>query len=757
MAVKSMATVGSIVDEKIKNIEGFYELELKMIVKKFYNDENHYGIYLCHDMETRKCVNVVGIMPKLISDRTYICNAEFIIHDIYGEQFQVVDIYSTEVSSEDEEQIILRELISSDLIYNEIIKKYPSPITSFQKGEIDYKNIKGMGEKLYEKFLEKVIESQKYLKAIAELSKYNLSFKLIKKLVDIYKSSEVAVEMVFKNPYFLYKDIKGVGFKKADLIAKSLGFKAECMERKIAGLFYVLEQHSKGGHTFMHLESCKSSLITELMVTVPEFERMICSIDFHVEDKKIALLKVWTCEMNIAEELVRVNHSENKSNKTHEEIKNIVQKIESELSINYSNTQKFLFYAVNDNNCVILTGYAGTGKTTLMNGCLNMFEKHFDGINSMLLVSPSAKAAKVLSEATDRPAVTIHRALGWTPKGFIHDKGNPLRCDVVIIEEASMIDIYLWRSLLSAIPEGCKIIILGDTAQLESIAVGNVLHDMINSGIFAVVALDEVFRQALNSGSLLAATYVRKGTRFYKGADNKLIELGIEKDCKVWLGNRIDSPQRLGLLYKACLEKWNSEDILVISPMKNGDTGVNNLNLLIQAVANPEVYIETDSWGEKQIKTPCTKNGVFRLGDKVRHTKNDYKAVWYDKDLMEIEDSFGIFNGEFGIVNAITGNDYVFVDYGEKMIMYSPPYKNLSLAYCITCHSSQGSQAEVVIGVMDSSHYLNLKRNLLYTMITRTKSKLYLLAEENSLDVAIKNNTVEKKQTLLESILKDSL
>jgi RecD/TraA family predicted helicase len=368
-------------------------------------------------------------------------------------------------------------------------------------------------------------------------------------------------------------------------------------------------------------------------------------------------------------------------------------------------------------------------------------------LKCIMLVSPTAKAAKVLSKSTGREATTIHRALKWKRGGFEYNLNNKLHCDLMVIDESSMIDIYLFRSLIQAIPDGCRILLIGDTAQLESISVGNVLHDIINSNIYTVVALTQVFRQALESGILYAATQVREGNKFYLDNNpDEGLEMGSKKDCRVWFGRKETSLNRVVAFYSQCIKLWDIEDILVISPMKKGNSGINILNKTLQDVSNPlcasKLEVKLDSV-------------VFRVGDKVRHTRNDYNAIWLDANFEPINESkTGVFNGDFGMITAIESN-IIYVDYGDKIIQYPKPYKYLDLAYAITCHSSQGSQSKIVIGVVDISHYMNLKRNLVYTLMTRAEERLFMVIEKKAMGIAIYNNTIPKKRTFLESIIRE--
>lgn len=736
------------------------ELNIEPIYEKFYNSNSAYGIYACYDLnqkteyddpfgfsgtiESYEKITIIGNIPKLVIGKKYICQAEKFIHKTYGEQYKIHSIYSPESTSQDEEQDFLRTILTERQVKN-IIEIYPMPVTAIVSGEFDYNKVKGIGKTTFEKIKEKVEQNHHLMKALSILGKFGISYNQIKKIVDTYGSGDLAIEKIFDNPYILYKEVDGIGFFKADNIAKSIGFNNSDYKRILAGIMYALEQEEQKGNTWGYIDVIKDNAEKILDLHIDNIKEILQNNeDFYVTDTIIALRRSYYCEMDIAEELFRIKNSECKHNIISDtEVAKYIFNIEGNLNIQYTDEQKRLFYEINKNNVVIMTGSAGCGKTFSLNGCLNMLDKL--GV-SYVLAAPTAKAAKVIEKQTKREASTIHRLLEWTPEGFMYNQDNPLDIDLVIVDESSMIDIWLFRSLLRAISSGSKLLIVGDYAQLESVATGNILLDIINSNQFPIIKLDKVFRQALDSGILSTATEVRYGNKFYdKNSD--FLELGIKKDCKVWFGNKEDSAKRIALLFKECLKKHSIEDIMVISPMKNGNSGVKNLNNILQEIYNPV------NKNKKQIDL---KRCIFREGDKVMHIKNDYKAVWLDGKYKPIG-KMGIFNGDTGIVKEIDlENRIIYVDYGEKIIeYYSGNFDQLELAYCITCHKSQGSQSKIVIGTMDISHYMNLKRSLLYTLITRASEYLYLVAERRALDIAIKNNALMQKKTFLELLLKN--
>ncbi|MGE5438101.1 MAG: AAA family ATPase [Syntrophothermus sp.] len=745
----------SIVNNKIVNENGLYKLRLQPVLERFYNDD--YGIYLCLDLDTERIEQgalgedcnaydkfvITGNMQRLSIGKDYECLAELIYHQVYGEQFHVKSIYCNSDNTKEDECNMLREFVATS-IYEQIVKIYEYPVSAVLKGEFDYGLISGMGEVRYKSLYDKVVENQKYVKALSNLGKYGISFLDIKRVVETYGSCELAIEKVQKNPYILYHDIKGIGFLKADMLAQTFGIAKQSVIRIHAGIIYTLELNEYKGNTWANIDMLKLEVENVLGLSIDDNTFVECILDktFYAKGNVIAMKKLYDCEMNIAIELDRIFKCKtNFQFDDYSKVNDKIESIENELNIKYTQKQQELFYLMLQHNLVVLTGYAGTGKTMCVNGILKMLSEEKLRI---MLVSPTAKAAKVLSKSTGIEATTIHRALKWQSGKFQHDKNNQLICDVIVIDESSMIDIYLFRSLIQAIPDGCKVLLIGDTAQLESISVGNVLHDIINSGKYPVISLTHVFRQALVSGILYCATEVRNGSKFYAECDE---HRKIGGDCNIWFGKKDDSLNRVLQVYSECIKKWKLDDILVISPMKKGNSGIIMLNKALQAIVNPvgesELYVES--------------NGItFRTGDKVRHTKNDYNAQWLDKKFESIERKFGVYNGDFGIVSCIeyhNNNKNIYVDYGDKIIMYKKPYRYLDLAYAITCHSSQGSQSSVVIGVIDMSHYMNLKRNLVYTMITRAEDRLFIIAEKKALGIAICNNTISKKQTFLQSFI----
>lgn len=734
------------------------ELNLEPIYERYYNQDNAYGIYGCYNLDTKVKsegfwdttesyaeITIVGNFQRLTIGKKYIAKAEKTFHKTFGEQWKVHYIHSPESTTQEDEQQFVQFLVTEKQLKN-IVSVYPLPVTAIVNEEFDHKKVKGFGQKNYEILKAKVLENHHNLKALSVLGQFGVKFNQIKKIVQEYGSSDLAIQMVFNDPYILYKSIDGIGFKKADEIARAIGFDFSSPKRILAGIMYSIEQQEQLGNTWGSIDVVKQNAEEVLGLTIENMDDFLDNPenqDFYVDkdNNVVALTKTYNCEYQITEELYRLHNTDATPLFSDDEVEQHIREIEQELGIEYTDEQKQLFYEVNKNNIITLTGYAGTGKTFTLNGCLKMLDKKIDNV---LLAAPTAKASKVIENSTGRKASTIHRLLNWQPDGFVYNEYNRLETNLIIIDEISMCDIWLFRSLLKAIPDGCKLILVGDPAQLESVATGNVLHDIINSECFSTVKLQTVFRQALNSGILSAATDVRQSIKPYD-SESESLELGKTKDCRIWFGEKTDTAKRIAMIYKSCLKKWSIDSIMTIVPMRKGDSGVNNLNSIIQAIANPQ----------DGTKNELTLNSrVFREGDRVGHIKNDYLANWLDENYEYIGID-GVFNGDTGIIKEINTSDrLIYVDYGDKIIEYnSSNFDQLQLSFVITCHRSQGSQSPVVIMGIDISAYMNLKRSLVYTSITRASQQLFIVAERKALSMAIKNDALVLKKTFLCNLL----
>jgi len=725
-------------------------LKIKPVYQVYYNNENNFGIYSCFNLnKDNKKITILGNMPMLEIDSEYTINCIPQEHEKYGLQYKVVSFTSLDFLPPEYEQDFLRILVTDNQFIN-IIEVYPRPVSAIVNAEFDYNKVHGIGKTTYDLIKKKVEENLYLMDALVKLSEYEITINQIKKIVNYYQSTIEAVKQIINNPYVLYKYVDGIGFKTADKIALSKGMVKDDLKRIEAAVFYCLEQNEAQGSTYMQINDLINQIVNLLQLSyddiVDKVNKVLANkIDFFYINSKVALRRTFECEKEIAESLIKLDSTlESTLYSSKEELQKEIKKIENSIGIIYTDEQRELFYQLNSHNVILLTGYAGTGKTLLLKGSLKLLKNK--GLDYMLM-SPTAKAAKVMEQYTGEKASTIHRGLAWTPEGFIYNQFNPLDTDVVIVDEASMMDIFLFRNLLRAIPTGTKLLLIGDPAQLESVATGNVLYDLIASEVFATVKLQTVFRQALDSGILQGATSIRQGQKFYGNAEN-FFECGVKKDLKIWFSDKDTMMSKLEVLFKECLKDYRVEDIMIISPIKRSNTGIIEINKMIQQICNPPLI------SKNEIKIGQI---IFRENDKVMNVKNDYHAIWLDKDYKEIDDDKGVFNGDIGTIVKIE-NKNIYVDYGEKIIAYSQSnaYEKLELAYAITCHKSQGSSSPVVIMLLNTSHYMNLKRNLLYTGVTRASQAMYLIADKKALDIALNNNSLLHKDTFLQDLIKNS-
>lgn len=545
--------------------------------------------------------------------------------------------------------------------------------------------------------------------------------------VRIYKQyGKKSINKVKENPYRLADDVFGIGFKMADKIASSLGYGMNDMRRCKAGVTYTLNEFSNDGHCYAECEQLVASAVSLLSV---ERKYIIDAIDSLIAEEKLIkelgdvfLPMYYYSEVGVANKLRRML----KDNESDILEGFDIEKIETD-GVVYDEVQASAIETALRSKVMVLTGLPGTGKTTTTLGiiaALELFKK------KVLCAAPTGRAAKRMSEATGKEAKTIHRLLGFTPSGgFEHNEDYPLDGDVLIVDEASMIDILLMNSLIKAVPQTMRLIFVGDIDQLPSVGAGNVLRDIIESRVVPVVRLTRIFRQALSSRIVMNAHKINKGQ--YPDVSN-------EKDSDFFFLKDADAEHvavEIVNLVKNRLPKaygYDSADIQVLVPMKNGATGTKNLNIMLQEAINPI--------GE------CITSGAFkyRVGDKVMQVRNDYKK--------------NVFNGDIGFVKEIdTEENVMTVSFDYADVEYEKgEMSELTLAYACTIHKSQGSEYPVVVMPILMSHYIMLQRNLVYTGVTRAKKLCIVIGDGRAMYQAINNQVVLKRNTRLKERLMDA-
>ncbi len=550
--------------------------------------------------------------------------------------------------------------------------------------------------------------------------------------IRIYKHyGAEALEVVKENPYRMAMDIRGIGFVSADKVAQKLGFSNDSPLRAEAGLLYTLSKCCDNGHVYVPQDQLVNKTSDELEIPHDLVESAIGSVQKQerivVEEMEgelgIFLSRYYHYESKISFYLKRILNSPKSVNIR--EPKALVEKVLASLTITLAKEQEEAIFTATQSKVMVLTGGPGTGKTTIINAIIKLFNS-VDA--KILLAAPTGRAAKRMAEATKREAKTIHRLLEYNPgeDGFARNEDNPLACSLLIVDEASMMDTMLFYHLLKATPLGSTLIFVGDVFQLPSVGSGNVLKDIIASNVLPVAELSEIFRQSQESEIIRNAHFINSG-------QVPSLEANKNSLSDFYFIHQSDPQEVADMVTKLVKENIPRrfgvdplEDIQVLTPMHKGSVGSENMNILLQAtlIKNKERKITR---GEK----------VFYLDDKVMQIRNNY-----DKD---------VFNGDIGRIVVLDPKERTLtVRYDERNVAYNfDELDEIVLAYAISIHKSQGSEYPAVIIPLMTQHYMLLQRNLVYTGVTRGKKLVVLIGESKALSMAVNNNKTQKRYTRL--------
>lgn len=698
-----------------------------------------------------------GYFSDIAEGDQIIAEGSFVEHKQYGVQFTVA---SYEIK-EPETSVAMEKYLGSGIIKGvgpalsaKIVKKFGDETFNIIEREPErLAEIKGITEKKAIEIGSQFEEKKEFRNAMIFLNQYGVSNALAMK---IYKEYGIKVmKIVRENPYRLADDIAGVGFKTADEIALRMGFSPESSMRMKAGISFALSMAASNGHTYLLYEDLYEESKRLLGISEAEFENDIYELTI---ERKIVLKEVkgerrvynnnlYYMELTVARKLLDLNA---KSENNYKVMEAKVKEVEAKTGIKLGDLQRKAVYEAVESGLVIITGGPGTGKTTTINAIIKLFEMQNMEI---LLAAPTGRAAKRMTETTGMEAQTIHRLLelnGNPEEGgsmrFERNELNPLEADVIIIDEMSMVDIYLMYSLLKAVTVGTRLILVGDVNQLPSVGPGKVLKDIIGSEKFNVVRLSEIFRQAAESDIITNAHKINAGQSIR--LDNK------SKDFFMLSMNSSLQIQRA--LVSLIAEKLppyvdaTKYDIQVLTPSRKGELGVENLNKILQQYINPPAPNKREKqWGEM----------IFRENDKVMQIKNDYQMEWkiVTKKGLTIKEGSGVFNGDCGIIreiNEFAGTVTVEFDEGKIVEYTGATLEELELAYAITIHKSQGSEYPAVIIPLLNAPRPLLNRNLLYTAVTRARKCVTIVGSENSVNEMIQNESEMKRNSgLVDSII----
>ena len=701
--------------------------QLRGIVDRitFQNEENGYTVARLQveglAAYNNRPATIVGEMLSINPGETVVLEGEWTTHKQYGAQFKIESYQTVHPSTVEG----MRRYLGSGLI------KGIGPVTAkrivdhFGKEALDVierdpkrlVEVEGLGAKRAKWIIEVWEDQREIHNVMLFLQSHEVGTGYAVKIWKKY--GHEAVELIRENPYRLSVDVWGIGFLTADRIAQKMGIPAHSDRRIQAGLLHVLnEAADKEGHVFLPeeslIESCAEALDVPIDAIAPCVAQLLSEESIVVDDERVYLPHLYYAEQGAATRCYQLSQVQRI------ELGNIpaeIRAIEQRDGVTFAPRQKLALEKALSHNLLVLTGGPGTGKTTTIKGLIALLEARNKKI---ALAAPTGRAAKRMSEATGYEAKTIHRLLKFSPSEMAFEKNfeNPLEIEALIVDEISMVDTVLMNSLLRAVPISASVVLVGDVDQLPSVGAGNVLKDVIASGIVEVVELNEIFRQAQTSRIITNAHAINRGEMPYvqndRDADFFFLEVSepdqvVEMVCGLCAA-RLPRTYRLNSI----------EDIQVLVPMYRGETGANNLNQVLQDELNPK--------GQEM-----TRGGIrFRVGDKVMQVRNNY-----DRD---------VFNGDIGRVQGIE-DDILRVRFQDRVLEYEfSELDELVLAYAMSVHKSQGAEFRAVVMPLTTQHYMMLQRNL-----------VVLAGTKQALGMAVRNNRVAERHTTLSQRIRAGL
>lgn len=722
---------------------------------KFRNEENGYSI-LSVNSDGEEYV-LVGTFPYISEGDFIEASGRSVEHPVYGDQIQV-ETYELKAP---EDSASMERYLGSGAVKGvgtalaaRIVRRFKADTFRIIEEEPErLAEVKGISEKMAMSISDQMEAKKDLRQAMMFLQEYGISMNLALKIYNEYGPRLYGI--IRENPYKLADDIQGVGFKMADEIAQRVGIFTDSDFRIRSGIFYTLLQSVANGHTYLPREELFAGAAELLHVDPEIMEKHLVDLQMEkkivVKGQEIYAAQYYYMELNAARMLHDLNL---RGSEPEGEIRKKLERICAEEQIEPDELQiQAVIEAVNS-GLLIITGGPGTGKTTTINTIIRYFEQEEMEI---LLAAPTGRAAKRMTEATGYEARTVHRLLELTGipddstssagMHFERNEENPLDADAIIIDETSMVDIYLMHALLRAVNLGTRLILVGDVNQLPSVGPGNVLRDLIDSGCFNVVRLTRIFRQAAESDIIVNAHRINGGEQ---------IPLG--KPSRDFLFIRREHPDAIiSAMITLIREKLpgyvhaDPFEIQIMTPMRKGALGVERLNSILQEYLNPK----------SPDKAEREAGGViYRVGDKVMQIKNNYQIEWEIRNRygIPVDGGTGVFNGDIGKIRSINAfAEQLTVEFDEgKMVDYSfRQLEELELAYAITIHKSQGSEYPAVIVPIHSGPRMLMTRNLIYTAVTRARSCVCLVGIPETFQAMVNNEMEQRRYTGLKARLKE--
>lgn len=734
----------------------------RVIQTVFHNPTNLYSVVRIRISATNTTYDekeavITGYLPAFFEEDTYTFYGKFTSHPKFGKQF-AAERFKKEVPKS--RQGIINYL-SSNLFKGIGIKTAEAIVDKLGDDTISLimtdpfclEKVKGLKKEKAKVIYDTIVAHQGLEQAIIVLNECGFGPMLSMKIYQVYK--EKTVDIVQNHPYQLVETVDGIGFARADALGRRLGITFDHPERIRAGVKYVLEQRCvTEGHCYMELRELldeTKTLLEEKTSTQIDFTliaKQIVELERDKliigEDKKVYLPYLYYSEVGLVKHIRRLLTQEGyKEQFPESEILLALGRLEEKIKVTYAPSQKEAIFKALTSPMLILTGGPGTGKTTVIKGIVEMYaDLHGKSLNPkdykddevfpFLLTAPTGRAAKRMSESTGLPAVTIHRLLGWNgTEGFDYNEDQPLRGKIIIIDETSMVDIWIAYSLFQAIPSDCQVIIVGDEDQLPSVGPGQVLKDLLASQTIPSVRLVDIYRQEEGS-TIIELAHEMKHARLPANI------LQNQKDRSFFACSATQVVSVVQQVVTSAHKKgYSSMDIQVLAPMYKGPAGIDVLNKEIQEILNPN-----PNQSKKEI---VFNNIAYRIGDKVLQLVN----------MPEKQ----VFNGDIGTIVSINlkkendnqdTKDEIIISYDGNEVAYEKSdLTQITLAYCCSVHKSQGSEFPIVIIPVVKSYYRMLRKNLLYTAITRAKKSLVLCGEIESLEFGVKREDESQRNTFL--------
>ena len=729
----------------------------------YQNEVNSYTVGIFETEEEQ--FTVVGYLPFICKGDSLKIIGKFIEHKDYGEQFKI----ETFEKLMPQTLSALEKYLANGNIKgvgpataSKIIKLFGDETIHVLKYEPSkLVQIKGITKDKAKEISESFIENWEVWQIVGFLERFGLGAESAKKVYDLLGIN--AISEIENDPYILIDIARGVEFSQIDKMAIELGIERENQKRVKSGIKYALIKITYNGHCctlkenlieyVKQLLGVAEEIIEEGLINLKANEDIV--IEKRDEEEWVYLYSFYKTENEIAERIIKLKNTKNV--KKVGNIEKELKKVEERTDMILSEKQKEAIRTINDNNVTIITGGPGTGKTTIIKSIIEIYKQKKYKI---VLCAPTGRAAKRMTETTGEEAQTLHRLLeiGKVDDDVFYKKdedfeGAPIDADIIIVDEMSMVDMFVMSYLLDCIYLGTKLILVGDTDQLPSVGPGSVLKDIISSEKISTVHLDKIFRQAARSKIIVNAHRVNNGQKFIQKDDSELSENAKEDFFFIKENNQEKILEQVLSLCNGRLKKFGDydffENIQVLTPTKKGMLGTKELNKSLQQELNPPREGEPEK---------ASMGAIFRIGDRIMQTKNNYDMYWERREGDSIETGNGVFNGEIGTITNINEKEKnIRIKFDDDKVCWYEfnDLEQIDHSYCITIHKAQGSEFDVVIMIVPQAAPMLLTRNLLYTGLTRAKKLLIVIGNDRVVDFMINNVDSKKRNTGLEYKLRN--